>query len=84
MVRATCDQRDGHVDHLAPLRLRTPDGGIRLDGTRATDEPRLHLVGYGPSASTIGANRAGRRGVNHRKRHAPSPRTVNWVRRTSK
>ena len=23
-------------------------------------EPRIHLVGYGPSASTIGANRAGR------------------------
>lgn len=49
------------VDHLTPLRLRTPDGGIRLDGTRAAEEPRLHLVGYGPSASTIGANRAGRR-----------------------
>ena len=26
-------------------------------------EPRLHLVGYGPSASTIGANRAGPRAV---------------------
>jgi hypothetical protein len=23
-------------------------------------DPRIHLVGYGPSASTIGANRAGR------------------------
>jgi len=22
-------------------------------------DPRIHLVGYGPSASTIGANRAG-------------------------
>jgi hypothetical protein len=22
-------------------------------------DPRVHLVGYGPSASTIGANRAG-------------------------
>ncbi|HEY6738450.1 MAG TPA: NAD(P)-binding domain-containing protein [Actinopolymorphaceae bacterium] len=48
------------IDHLAPLRLREPGGGIRLDGTRAVREPRLHLVGYGPSASTIGANRAGR------------------------
>ncbi|MFC3688707.1 FAD-dependent oxidoreductase [Aquipuribacter hungaricus] len=47
------------VQHLAPLGLRTRAGGIRLDGTRAVDEPRLHLVGYGPSASTIGANRAG-------------------------
>ncbi len=51
------------VDHLSPLGLRTPDGGIRMDGTRAADEPRLHLVGYGPSASTIGADRAGRAAV---------------------
>ncbi|MGA4862818.1 NAD(P)-binding domain-containing protein [Streptomyces lavendulocolor] len=48
------------VDHLAPLRLREPGGGIRLDGTRAVRDARVHLVGYGPSASTIGANRAGR------------------------
>ncbi|MFI6706682.1 FAD-dependent oxidoreductase [Nonomuraea sp. NPDC050478] len=48
------------LDHLAPLRLREPGGGIKVDGTRAVREPRLHLVGYGPSASTIGANRAGR------------------------
>ncbi|MFD3540448.1 FAD-dependent oxidoreductase [Streptomyces sp. NPDC058662] len=47
------------VDHLAPLRLREPGGGIRLDGTRAVRDERIHLVGYGPSASTIGANRAG-------------------------
>jgi hypothetical protein len=26
-------------------------------------EPRVHLVGYGPSSSTIGANRAGRAAV---------------------
>jgi hypothetical protein len=26
-------------------------------------DPRIHLVGYGPSASTIGANRAGRAAV---------------------
>ncbi|WP_433414459.1 NAD(P)-binding domain-containing protein [Microtetraspora malaysiensis] len=48
------------IDHLAPLRLREPGGGIRMDGTRVVAEPRLHLVGYGPSASTVGANRAGR------------------------
>lgn len=48
------------TDHLAPLGLRESGGGIRLDGTRVVAEPRLHLVGYGPSASTIGANRAGR------------------------
>ncbi|GAB2674438.1 NAD(P)-binding domain-containing protein [Saccharopolyspora gloriosae] len=48
------------LDHLAPLGLREPGGGIRMDGTRVVAEPRLHLVGYGPSASTIGTNRAGR------------------------
>ncbi len=47
------------VQHLAPLRLRGPGGGIRMDGTHVAGEPRVHLVGYGPSASTIGANRAG-------------------------
>jgi pyruvate/2-oxoglutarate dehydrogenase complex dihydrolipoamide dehydrogenase (E3) component len=51
------------IDHLAPLKLREPGGGIRIDGTRAVADPRLHLVGYGPSASTIGANRAGRTAV---------------------
>ncbi|MEU0388661.1 NAD(P)-binding domain-containing protein [Streptomyces chartreusis] len=51
------------IDHLAPLRLREPGGGIRLEGTRAAADPRIHLVGYGPSASTIGANRAGRAAV---------------------
>lgn len=48
------------LDHLAPLGLRTPGGGIRMDGTQVADDPRVHLVGYGPSSSTIGANRAGR------------------------
>ncbi|ONI89049.1 pyridine nucleotide-disulfide oxidoreductase [Actinosynnema sp. ALI-1.44] len=48
------------LDHLAPLGLRSPGGGIVMDGTRVVAEPRLHLVGYGPSASTVGANRAGR------------------------
>jgi len=50
------------LDHLAPLAFREPDGGIVMTGRLATQvarEPRLHLVGYGPSASTIGANRAG-------------------------
>ncbi|UYM07194.1 FAD-dependent oxidoreductase [Solicola gregarius] len=48
------------VAHLAPLHLREPTGGIALDGTEAVRDPRIQLVGYGPSASTIGANRAGR------------------------
>jgi cation diffusion facilitator CzcD-associated flavoprotein CzcO len=48
------------VSHLAPLHLRSRHGGIQLDGTTAVADPRVQLVGYGPSASTIGANRAGR------------------------
>lgn len=50
------------IAHLTPLRLRGPEGGIQLDrhGTTAVIDPRVQLVGYGPSASTIGANRAGR------------------------
>jgi cation diffusion facilitator CzcD-associated flavoprotein CzcO len=50
------------LDHLAPLLLREPGGGIAMTGRLATQvarDPRVHLVGYGPSASTIGANRAG-------------------------
>lgn len=51
------------LDHLAPLRLREPGGGVRMDGrlaTRVARDHRIHLPGYGPTASTIGANRAGR------------------------
>jgi cation diffusion facilitator CzcD-associated flavoprotein CzcO len=56
------------VDHLSPLGLRTPSGGIALvplpgnvqGATTAVADPRVQLVGYGPSASTIGASRAGR------------------------
>ena len=51
------------LDHLAPLMLREPGGGITMTGRLATQvakDPRIHLVGYGPSASTVGANRAGR------------------------
>ena len=50
------------LDHLAPLQLRNAEGGIPMSGRLATQvahDPRIHLVGYGPSASTIGANRAG-------------------------
>jgi len=50
------------LDHLAPLMLREDGGGIAMTGRLATQvakDPRVHLVGYGPSASTIGANRAG-------------------------
>lgn len=50
------------LDHLAPLQIREDTGGIIMGGrlaTRVEKDPRIHLVGYGPSASTIGANRAG-------------------------
>jgi cation diffusion facilitator CzcD-associated flavoprotein CzcO len=46
--------------HLAPLHLRTAAGGVIVVDGRSVDEPRLFLAGYGPQASTIGANRAGR------------------------
>lgn len=56
------------VGHLAPLRLRSECGGIPLlahgsdvqTAVTAAADPRVQLVGYGPSASTIGGNRAGR------------------------
>lgn len=51
------------LDHLASLRLRGPHGGVVMEGTRVAADPRIHLVGYGPSASTVGANRAGRDSV---------------------
>ena len=72
------------LDHLAPLRLRTPDGGFRVADTRSLDEPRLFLIGYGPSQSTVGANRAGRAAVQqivgeragHARRETPAAANV--------
>jgi hypothetical protein len=49
--------------HLDPLGLRNERGGIRMIGTRVAAEPRVHLIGFGPSQSTVGANRAGREAV---------------------
>ncbi|WP_405144366.1 ArsO family NAD(P)H-dependent flavin-containing monooxygenase [Sphaerisporangium sp. NBC_01403] len=56
------------LGHLAPLRLRGPDGLIPTEGTRALGEPRLHLLGYGDwtgpaSATLIGASRTARDAV---------------------
>lgn len=48
------------LDHLASLKLREPGGGIRMDGVHVLRDPRVLLVGYGASASTLGATRAGR------------------------
>jgi cation diffusion facilitator CzcD-associated flavoprotein CzcO len=53
------------LDHLAPLGLRARGGGIVMDGTQVVADPRVQLVGYGPSASTVGANRAGRQAVRN-------------------
>ncbi|AWB96487.1 pyridine nucleotide-disulfide oxidoreductase [Agromyces badenianii] len=46
--------------HLAPLKLREKTGGITVGQGAAWNDPRIFLAGYGPQASTIGANRAGR------------------------
>jgi len=51
------------LEHLAPLRLHNPEGGITMRGTQVAGEPRVHLIGFGPSQSTVGANRAGRQAV---------------------
>ena len=72
------------VDHLAPLGLRTPEGGIALEpvrgnvqaATTAVRDPRIQLVGYGPSASTIGANRAGRQAALAVERHLLASRAA--------
>jgi cation diffusion facilitator CzcD-associated flavoprotein CzcO len=46
--------------HLAPLKLREKEGGIVVAAGSAWKDPRVFFAGYGPQASTIGANRAGR------------------------
>ncbi|GAB3281012.1 NAD(P)-binding domain-containing protein [Sinomonas notoginsengisoli] len=50
------------LGHLAPLHVREAGGGVLMgtDGVSVVREPRLFLVGYGASASTVGATRAGR------------------------
>ena len=54
--------------HLSALGLRSASGHIATQGTRAIDEPRLHLVGYGDwtgpaSATLIGVGRTAREAV---------------------
>lgn len=46
--------------HLAPLRLREKEGGVSVGSGVSFRDPRVFFAGYGPQASTIGANRAGR------------------------
>jgi cation diffusion facilitator CzcD-associated flavoprotein CzcO len=72
------------VQHLAPLRLRSRHGGIQLEpsagsglaATTAAADPRVQMVGYGPSASTIGANRAGRAAATAVSRQLSSERAA--------
>jgi len=46
--------------HLAPLHLRESGGGVAVERGRSLRDPHVFLAGFGPQASTIGANRAGR------------------------
>ncbi|GAA4678178.1 NAD(P)/FAD-dependent oxidoreductase [Gordonia humi] len=51
------------LGHLAPLGIRERTGGVLMadDDVSVVKAPGLFLVGYGRSASTLGATRAGRR-----------------------
>ena len=51
------------LSHLDPLDLYNDRGGIDIQGTKVRGRKNLHLIGYGPSQSTVGANRAGRDAV---------------------
>lgn len=46
--------------HLAALQLREQEGGVVVATGAVWRDPRIFFAGYGPQASTIGANRAGR------------------------
>ena len=48
------------VRHLSPLRLHEKEGGITVATGAAERDPRIFFAGYGPTASTVGANRSGR------------------------
>ncbi|WP_233847951.1 ArsO family NAD(P)H-dependent flavin-containing monooxygenase [Paraburkholderia sp. HD33-4] len=57
------------LDHLDALGVRETNGLVATDGTRATQEPRLWLVGYGEwtgfaSATLIGVMRSARDTAN--------------------
>lgn len=57
-----CTGFDPALDHLEPLGVVDANGHVRTDETRAVEEPRLWLVGYGnwtgyASATLIGVGR---------------------------
>lgn len=68
----------GDLAHLEGLGLRGAGGGITMRGTEVLGEPALHLIGFGPSQSTVGANRAGRDAVRaiERRLAGPAPATI--------
>lgn len=47
--------------HLAPLKLREKEGGVTVGEGSAWKDSRIFFAGYGPQASTVGANKTGRR-----------------------
>ena len=56
------------LGHLAPLRLPHTDGHVSTDGTAASGDPRVRLIGYGDwtgpaSATLIGVGRTARDAV---------------------
>lgn len=65
------------LSHLAPLGVRERSGGVLMadDDVSVLKAPGLFLVGYGRSASTLGATRAGRRAAREAIRYtSPEPR----------
>ena len=56
-----------NLAHLSPLKLKTPQGGVQMDGIHAVIDQRVYLLGYGPSASTVGARRDARVAVRELK-----------------
>ncbi|WBU37389.1 FAD-dependent oxidoreductase [Homoserinibacter sp. YIM 151385] len=46
--------------HLAPLKLREKSGGVTVGQGASWRNSRIFFAGYGPTASTIGANKVGR------------------------
>ncbi|OMH37212.1 FAD-dependent oxidoreductase [Tersicoccus sp. Bi-70] len=65
------------LGHLSRLHLREPGGGIMMgtDAVTVAKQPGLFLVGYGASASTLGATRAGRRAAQAAVRYANAAKT---------
>ena len=46
--------------HLEGLDLAGPGGAITVQRGQVVTEPTIYMAGYGPQASTVSSNRAGR------------------------